>query len=130
MNEEQKDLVKAVFARHLEIGVAYVFGSHARGTEGPQSDYDFAIYADERDRNKLFRLELAVRGELSQALGTDAIDLVVLNTTASPELKYAIIQEGEVLIEREAFRVRIEPNILNEYFDFRDMLRRHKLTVA
>lgn len=130
MNEEQRNSAKAVFVRHPEIGVAYVFGSRARGTAGLASDYDFAIYADERDRKKLADLALAVRGELSQALGTDAIDLVVLNTAASPELKYTIIREGEVLMERESYRVRIEPNILNEYFDFRDMLRRYNLTVA
>ncbi|MEK9151395.1 MAG: nucleotidyltransferase domain-containing protein [Patescibacteria group bacterium] len=130
MNEDQKNNAKAVFMRHPEIRVAYLFGSRARGTAGLISDYDFAIYVSERDRKKLADLALTVRGELSQALGTDAIDLVVLNTTVSPELKYTIIQEGEVLIEQESYRVRIEPNILNEYFDFRDMLRRYNLTLA
>lgn len=31
-------------------------------------------------------------------------------------------------IEREPFRVLVEPRILTEYFDFRESLRRHGLT--
>ncbi len=130
MNERENNQVKAICERHPEVGVVYLFGSRATGTAGPMSDYDFAVYADLSDRGSLAQLELELRGELSQALNTDMIDLVMLNTAQSPELKYAILREGVVLFERESFRVRIEPNILNEYFDFRDMLRRYKLTSA
>ncbi|MFZ3032084.1 MAG: nucleotidyltransferase domain-containing protein [Candidatus Moraniibacteriota bacterium] len=130
MNESQENLARQVFERHPEVGVAYFFGSRARGTNGLMSDYDFAVYADEHDTKKLSDIALALRTELAQVLKTDALDLVMLNTLASPELKYAIIQEGKVLLERESFRVRIEPNILNEYFDFRTMLRRYQLTLA
>jgi len=45
-----------------------------------------------------------------------------------PEMKYAIITEGILLYEKEPYRVIVEPRILNEYFDFRIMLKRHGLT--
>ncbi len=130
MNDEEKNKVRAVFERHSEVGVAYLFGSRARGTEGPMSDYDFAVYADLRDSKALLDLELSLRYELSLALKSDDVDFVMLNVVESPELKYAIIQEGIVLFERESFRVRIEPSILNGYFDYRAMLRRYALTRA
>lgn len=130
MNEAEKNKAKSVFERYPSIGIAYVFGSRARETEGLMSDYDFAVYADLSDREVLFELELSLRNELSLAFATDAIDLVMINTADSPELKYAIIKEGIVLFEREPFRVIIEPKILNDYFDYRAMLRRYELTKA
>ena len=43
MNEEQRKSVRDILERHPEILVAYLFGSRARGTAGPMSDYDFAL---------------------------------------------------------------------------------------
>ena len=47
-----------------------------------------------------------------------------------PEVKHEIVAGGILLFEREPFRVLVEPRVLNEYFDFRDLLRRHGLTKA
>ena len=72
--------------------------------------------------------QLTVLSELQKALGTDAVDLVVLNTAEAPELKYDIIKNGLRIYTVEPYHVIVEPQILNEYFDFYDGLKRHGLT--
>jgi len=120
--------VKDICDAHPEIKLAYFFGSQVSGNTGLLSDFDFAFYADEKDRVKLFDLKINLMSKISLALGTDKIDVVILNLTESPELKYGIIKDGELIIAEEPYKVLIEPRILHEYFDFHEILARHHLT--
>ncbi|PIT98571.1 MAG: hypothetical protein COT71_00130 [Candidatus Andersenbacteria bacterium CG10_big_fil_rev_8_21_14_0_10_54_11] len=61
---------------------------------------------------------------MSRCLGTDAIDVVVLDTARGSELKYAIVARGRLLHRQEPYQVLVEPAIMNEYFDFRSLLER------
>lgn len=128
----KKDIVKlaAVFRKEPSVKLAYLFGSQITGKTGPLSDYDFAVYLDGKGKKKMFDIKLELLAALSKVLKTDEIDLVVLNTTAMPELKYGIISEGQLIFEREPFKVLVEPMILNEYFDFYSMLKKYNLTKA
>jgi predicted nucleotidyltransferase len=128
-NKELKNL-KEIFKKYPAIKVVYLFGSKALDTDGPLSDYDFAIYFDGRDRKKMFGIKLELFDRLSRFLNTDNIDIVILNTTEAPELKYQIIKEGKVIYEEQPYRILIEPKILNEYFDFHYMLSKYGLTKA
>lgn len=119
-----------IFSSYPEVKLAYFFGSRAKGKEGPLSDYDFAVYLDEKDKKKMFDIKFKLYGELSLFLKTDKVDVVILNITESPELKYSIIRDGKLILVREPFKVLIEPKILNEYFDFHLMLSRYNLTRA
>jgi predicted nucleotidyltransferase len=130
MNTETKLKLRDIFTSHPEVKLAYLFGSQASGEVGPMSDFDFAFYADERDVTKLFDLKFVLMDEIGRALKTDKIDIVILNLAESPELKYNIIKDGELIFSEEPFKVLIEPRILSEYFDFHDMLVRHQLTKA
>jgi hypothetical protein len=56
------------------------------------------------------------------------VDVVVLDTSEKPDLKYNIIKDGQLIHEIEPFRVMLEPKILHEYFDFNMMLERNGLT--
>jgi predicted nucleotidyltransferase len=94
------------------------------------SDYDFAVFLGEKDKREIARIRFQLMDELSRALGTDKVDVVMLDSAESPELKYNILQEGKLIFEREPFRVLVEPRILNEYFDFHFTLKRHGLTSA
>ena len=69
-------------------------------------------------------------GKISSVLKTDNIDVCVLNEDYSPELKYNIIRYGKVIYEIEPYKLLIEPNILNNFFDFRQSLIDYKLTKA
>ena len=122
--------LKEIFSKNPAIGLVYFFGSRARGGGGPLSDYDFAVYFSERDEKKMFKMKCQLVSAVSSLLKTDGIDVVTLNTTESSELKHQIVSEGKIIFEREPFRILVEPRILNEYFDFRAMLRRYGLTKA
>ena len=94
------------------------------------SDYDFAIYLDEKDDRKRFELRLSIINDISSLLKTDNIDLSIINDIESPELKYFIIQEGKLIFEREPYKIVLEPKILSNYFDFIYLLRKNNLTKA
>lgn len=128
--QEIIDKMKAVFNLHPEIKLAYLFGSQVSGKTGPLSDFDFAFYVHEEDHKKIFDLKLGLFDEISRTLGTDKIDIVILNLVKGPELKYSIIKEGELIFSQEPFKVLVEPKIIREYFDFHDILVHHQLTKA
>ncbi|MBI5099550.1 MAG: nucleotidyltransferase domain-containing protein [Nitrospirae bacterium] len=123
-------LISTIRESHPEIKLVYLFGSQVTGKTGAMSDYDLAFYIDEKDIKKLHDLKFSLMDEISRALKTDRIDLVILNLTESPELKYNIIKEGKLLFSEEPYKVLIEPRILTEYFDFHDLLARYHLTKA
>jgi len=129
ITEEIKNLTP-IFEKYSEVKLVYLFGSRANGKIGPLSDYDLAVYLDEKDAKKRFDLRLRLMGEVSSKLKTDKLDLVILNDIDGPELKYNIVKEGILLFEKEPFKVIIEPKIFNEYFDFHALLLRHNLTKA
>jgi len=128
--QEIIDKMKAVFNLHPEIKLVYFFGSQVSGKTGPLSDFDFAFYVHEEDHKKIFDLKFVLFDEISRALGTDKIDIVILNLVEGPELKYNIIKEGELIFSQEPFKVLVEPKIIREYFDFHDILAHHQLTKA
>lgn len=128
-----KEAVKnlhSVFKDYPSIKLVYFFGSRAASQDGPLSDYDFAFYLDEKEKSARFDLKFKLFDVLSRKLKTDKIDIVILNDTQSPELKYNIIKNGILIYAKEPFKVLLEPKIMNEYFDFRDLLARHGLTKA
>lgn len=126
---EIKQLIP-IFEIYPEIKLVYFFGSRAKGESGPLSDYDFGIYTGERKTDKIFASKFSLQDKISRALGTDKVDVVMMDVAQSPELKYGIIKDGELIYEKEPYRVLIEPRILNEYFDFRSILLRSGLAVA
>lgn len=127
IDQEIKNVIP-IFEKYPEVKLAYLFGSHATGKTGPLSDYDFAVYLDEKDSSKRFDIRLKLMGDISSVLKTDEVDLAVLNDLDEPELKYNIIKDGILLIEKEPFKVIVEPGIMVEYFDFHDLLLRYHLT--
>lgn len=128
MTEEQLTAVKAIMQSHPVIKLVYLFGSQASGQTGPLSDYDFAIYLDNVDRQARFELQLELMSQLGKLLKTEKIDVVVLNDLDVPELAYAIIRDARILYAEEPYQLLVEPRILNQYFDFHLSLKRHGLT--
>ena len=131
MEDSLKQRLRDCFESYPRVGLAYIFGSRANnGKVGPLSDYDFACYFDEADELKRSHLKLDLMGDLMNLLNTDVVDVVALNDEVSTELKYDVIYDGELIYEREPFKVLVDPRILNEYFDFRQSLRFYDLTKA
>jgi len=122
--------LNSVFKSYPEIKMVYLFGSRVVGKESPLSDYDFAVYLDTGDKKRMYEIKFELFDRISRMLKTDRIDIVILNLTESPELKYQIIKEGKLIFQIEPFKIIVEPNILNEYFDFQMILLRYNLTQA
>lgn len=125
---EEFDTLKPVFRRYPAIKLVYFFGSRAAQSFGPMSDYDFAVYFSDIKSARMFSIKLDLIAQISRTLKTDRVDIVILNLTKSPELKYTIVKEGILIFERTPFKVLVEPKILNEYFDFHVMLSKYGLT--
>jgi predicted nucleotidyltransferase len=100
------------------VVAAFVVGSQATGRVGPLSDVDLAVWADpELEPGARFELGLALGAAATRVLGTDEVDLVVLND-APPLLQHRAMRERLPLVVRdEAARVRLETRALLDYLD-------------
>ncbi|MBC8388420.1 MAG: nucleotidyltransferase domain-containing protein [Actinobacteria bacterium] len=127
MNKHELKKLNKIFRQYPSLKLVYLFGSQVSGKTGPLSDYDFAFYIDDEEI-KAYYIALEIEGKISTLLATEKVDSVILNYTDAPELKYSIIKSGKVIYEIEPYKLLIEPKILNEYFDFRFLLRKYQLT--
>lgn len=110
---------KEIFSQYPEIKLVYLFGSQSDGKAGPMSDYDFAVYFDEKTTSlKRSEIKIKLITDLMKKLKTNNIDIVSLNDVSDPLLKFEIISKRKVLYEKEPYRIKIEPMILSQYFDF------------
>lgn len=122
--DQRISLLADLLMKDSDIVFAYLFGGLLRDRRNPLSDVDLALYLKNMKRLDL----LTLFGKASQVLGTDEIDLVILNS-APISLAGRILQRREVLIDKDPFlRHRYESRILREFFDFtlkeRDILQR------
>lgn len=99
-----------------KVVFAYLFGSLARDKVLPLSDIDIAIYLKEGvDLNKE---KMNILQDLIDLLGTEEVDLVLLNT-APLTLRARIVENKKILVDKEPFlRHSFESLVLREYFDF------------
>lgn len=97
---------------------AMLIGSQARGTQGPLSDVDIAIWHDpDLDSAGRLRLQLELVGAASEALATDEIDIIMLNR-APPLLRHRAVRDARLLVERDPVaRVRLDARTLIDYLD-------------
>src|SRR3989339_1518910 len=116
----QKILAK-IFKKYPQIISAYIFGSRARGTTSPISDYDFAVdFEKDIDHKTYINIKLQLIKDLSKTLKTDKIDLVIINE-APILLQHRILKDRKVLFCKSPLkRLRNEFKILTEYMDQRD----------
>lgn len=120
--ERRLETLGATLEGRPEIRFAYVFGSAGRGKLRPLSDVDVAVYLDDAVDPIRTRLELIAI--VAKHLGTDAVDVVVLNR-APTALVGRILQSRRVVTERDPFlRHRFESNASRQFMDFRIFERR------
>jgi uncharacterized protein len=111
---------------------AYLFGSQANGTAAARSDWDVAVYIPEHllEANPVwqkFRLEDA----LAHALGTDAVEVVILNRLDDAVLAFEIINNGIIAVEKDRKeRTAFEGRVLGRYQDWQYFAGRHPRKIA
>lgn len=107
---------RAVLDEDGAVLFAYLFGSLARGTAGPLSDIDIAVYL--KEGTDFVEEKLNLLDQLIDKPGTDRIDLVVLNTAPLP-LQAGVLRCNLLLVDRAPFaRHAFESLVLRKYFDF------------
>jgi hypothetical protein len=109
---------------HPQIIFAYLFGGLLKKQLSPLSDVDVALYV----KNPRGLNYLDIFTEITNILGTDELDLVILNK-APLSLSGRILLSRKLLIDKEPFlRHRYESLILRKFFDFqikeREIFRR------
>lgn len=82
-------LLKDYFSRRPDVLMAFVFGSKAKGHSSKISDWDIGIYFKpqssviEWETEREYPEENKIWGDLVEIMGTDAVDLVVLNSVSA-----------------------------------------------
>ncbi len=119
---EACQVLQEYFAGEEQILLAYLFGSQADETAGPQSDYDIALLV----RQPSLALQARLTHEIGVILETNRVDVVLLNR-APVELAYAVIAQGQLLYQRSvAERVEFEAKVLSLYGDYLPILRHQR----
>ncbi len=106
---------------HDDVLVAYLFGSLARGTQGPLSDVDVAVLL--REDGSLFDRQLRLVADLSGELRRDDVDVIVLNACPVP-LGYRVLRDGRLLLNRDnGARARHWAATVDRYLDMEPFRR-------
>ena len=120
--EDQLTTLGAILEAEPTVRFAYLFGGAGRRDLRPLSDVDVAVYLDDAVDPVSARLDLI--NVVASHLGTDEIDLVVLNR-APTALTGRILQTRRVIVDKEPFlRHRFESLELRKFLDFRIFERR------
>jgi len=113
-----KQHIKHVLARYPAVEAAYLFGSHAEGGAGPDSDLDIALLGA---RTELEPRKLDILADLT-AEGMDRIDLVLLEG-ADPVLRFEVVHSNCLIYARMDFdHPAYFTDSLMEYFDLEPYL--------
>jgi len=108
--------------RDQRVVALYLFGSYARGAEGPLSDVDVAVLVRSPSADDGGRLALDLLGEVNRLLGTDEVSFVLLNE-APLTLRYEVVRTGRVLVDNDrSARLAFETRTEDLYLDFKPFL--------
>ncbi len=112
--------------RQQPLAFAYLFGFRATGKTGPRGDWDVAVYLSTIPGEDVTWEKFRIEEALARALGTDAIQVVILNRLDAPLLAYEIISKGKVRCESDTEgRPLYEAAALRRFHDWRFWLDRH-----
>jgi predicted nucleotidyltransferase len=112
------------------ICALYLFGSYAAGRATSLSDIDLAILLEQAEpRENYFKYRLNLMAEFSSQLGTEKVDVIILND-ATPDLAYYIIKDGQLLFKRPEKRGQLVAFIARTYDRYFDYLPAKKLFSA
>jgi len=118
-----------------QVEEAYLFGSVARGESRATSDVDVAVYlVDTMPREDRSLFTAALVADLMAALGTNAVDVVVLND-APPLLYQRVLRDGVRVAARDVRAATTrEARAISRYCDWLPQLekieRAHRSRIA
>ena len=111
--------IARVIAEHPRIAAAWIFGSVAQGTAGPQSDLDVAVLMrgaeEETDAMSLY----ALAADLERYSPSGRVDLVVLGPQGSV-FRHRVLATGTLVYDADPeARFDFEDRTIREYLDWK-----------
>ena len=126
--EEIQNKLNPLFKQEKSIIFAYLFGSTAQGKTNFDSDVDLAVYLNDKEISDMFKKRLFFIEKIQSLLKKTA-DVIVLNEINSIFLKFIIIKEGRLLLERDhGARLDFELKTMQEYYDFQPFMEEYNKT--
>ena len=115
--------LRAALESDSALTAAYLFGSHARGTNTRMSDIDLAIlFQSSINESCYFELRLEYIARIMGILLTERVDLVVLNNVPL-HLAYEIVSNGILLLDWDPRqRAAFEADRIGRFLDFKPFL--------
>ncbi len=112
---------RKVLQEEESVSLCYVFGSVAQNRAGNKSDIDLAVYLSSECSEDFFAIRLRLIEKFTREFSFEA-DVIILNT-ASPFLRYVVVKEGKLLMERSLeARIDFELKAMRDYFDYKPIL--------
>ncbi|HCA66797.1 MAG: hypothetical protein A3H61_02885 [Candidatus Jacksonbacteria bacterium RIFCSPLOWO2_02_FULL_44_20] len=111
-----------------DVLMAFLFGSRSKGREKAMSDWDIGVYfkpetqAIEWEVQKSYPVEDAILGDVIKLLGTDNVDLLVLNRVPSTLAASALAGSPLVIKDRKTY-LSFLLRVTGEAEDFREFTK-------
>lgn len=122
MGKQTKEQVQSILERHGVV-LAYLFGSAARGNDGPLSDVDMAVVFRKSapDIEAGLKRESVLASELEDVFNRE-VDLLNLEDVTSPLLRHRILRRGEAIYCADhKLRQDLELRALHDFEDTRHL---------
>lgn len=103
-----------------DVIALFFFGSLATGKLKPLSDLDIALILDgSLSKDKLFNRELELISLISEELGTEEFDLIILNT-APMRFAHQIFRSGKRIFVKDQKKLTdFQEEVIKKYIDFK-----------
>lgn len=125
VRSEVEQALRGHFERQSNVAAVYLFGSVARGQEGPRSDVDVGVLYRTPPAATLLGQPYEEEADLSERLGR-TVQIVVMNN-APVDLVHRILRDGVLLVDLDpGARISFEVRARNQYFDLLPVLRRYR----
>ena len=116
--DDRMDALVRAWSGDPDLAAIYLFGSRAGAKARPRSDVDLAVVVrEELGADARWRKRLTLLTDACQRLGTEAVDLIVLEDAPAP-LGHRVLKRGRLLSDPQPRRrVTVAERILRQYLD-------------